>query len=70
MGGHYRYDRRLQPHHGHALKTLRAVEHINLIPKKNIPVKFAGAPILVTPQKKQTFPSLNDRDIKSIIDRN
>ncbi|HCI92106.1 MAG TPA: hypothetical protein DHV60_06095 [Verrucomicrobiales bacterium] len=54
----------------HALKTLRAVEHINLIPKKNIPVKFAGAPILVPPQKKQTFPSLNDRDIKSIIDRN
>ena len=36
----------------HALKTQREVEHINLIPKKNIPVKFTGDPVLVKPRRK------------------
>ena len=33
----------------HSLKAKRKIEHINLIPRKNIPVKFAGAPVLVKP---------------------
>ena len=33
----------------HALKTQRTVRHINLIPKRNIPVKFAGDPVMVRP---------------------
>ena len=33
----------------HSLKTDRKVRHINLMPTKNIPVKFAGDPVLVKP---------------------
>lgn len=53
----------------HALKTNRVVEHINLIPKKNIPVKFGGEPILVKPQREPERLSPHEKDIESILDR-
>jgi len=34
----------------HSLKTRRKVKYVNLIPRKNIPVKFAGAPVMVKPK--------------------
>ena len=34
----------------HSRQTRRLIRHINLIPKKNIPVKFAGGPVLIQPQ--------------------
>ena len=34
----------------HTLKTSRDVEHVNLIPKINIPVKFAGADAAIQQQ--------------------
>lgn len=33
----------------HSRQTQRSIRQINLIPKKNIPVKFAGGPVLVQP---------------------
>jgi cell division septal protein FtsQ len=34
----------------HTRQNQRIMTHVNLIPKKNIPVKFAGGPVLVHPQ--------------------
>lgn len=34
----------------HSLKTRRMVKHVNLMPHKNIPVKFAGEPVMVKPR--------------------
>lgn len=33
----------------HTRKTQRTIRHINLIPTKNIPVKFVGGPVLIQP---------------------
>jgi hypothetical protein len=54
----------------HALKTRRLIEHINLIPKKNIPVIFAGDPVLVKPRKIPETTTSHEREIESILDRN
>lgn len=54
----------------HALKTQRVVEHINMMPEKNIPVRFGGEPVLVKPRKKPETASPHQRDIESILDRN
>lgn len=55
----------------HTQKTHRVIRHINLIPKKNIPVQFAGGPVLVQPQQQQPeVVSPRDRQIQSILDRN
>lgn len=53
----------------HALKTRRMIEHINLIPRKNIPVKFGGEPVLVKPRKKPAPRTPHEREIESILDR-
>lgn len=34
----------------HTRQSQRVITHVNLIPKKNIPVKFAGGPVLVQPK--------------------
>lgn len=54
----------------HSLKTGRTVRHINLIPKKNIPVKFAGDAVLVKPRKTPPVASPRTREIESILNRN
>ncbi|MBT8038260.1 MAG: FtsQ-type POTRA domain-containing protein [Verrucomicrobiae bacterium] len=53
--GMYDHDRQLTDFltiREHTHKTQREVKHVNLIPKKNIPVKFAGDPVLVRPQRQ------------------
>jgi len=54
----------------HTRKTNRTINHINLIPQKNIPVKFAGGPMLIHPQQQPETVSPHDRQIQSILDRN
>ncbi|MGB0774293.1 MAG: cell division protein FtsQ/DivIB [Akkermansiaceae bacterium] len=54
----------------HSQKTRREVTHINLIPKINIPVKFAGEPVLIKPRRKPITESPHDQSIRSILDRN
>ena len=54
----------------HTLKTRRDVVHINLIPSKNIPVKFEGGPVLVKPKRKPLLVNPHEREIQSILDRN
>ncbi|BDS07929.1 hypothetical protein NT6N_29690 [Oceaniferula spumae] len=54
----------------HSLRTRRAIEHINLIPRKNIPVKFAGDPVLIKPHRKPVPVDPDVREIDSILDRN
>lgn len=51
-------------------ETRREVQHINLIPSKNIPVIFAGAPVLVKPQRQPNPVNPHEREIQSILDRN
>ncbi len=71
--GMYGHDRQLADFisvREHSLKTKRVIEHINLIPEKNIPVKFGGVPVLVKPQKKPMLPSPHESDLESILDRN
>ncbi|MFK7910462.1 MAG: cell division protein FtsQ/DivIB, partial [Akkermansiaceae bacterium] len=71
--GMYDHERQLGDYitvHEHALKTRRVIEHINLIPQKNIPVKFGGEPILVKPRKVPKPSNPHERDIESILDRN
>ena len=51
-------------------QTQREVQHINLIPRKNIPVIFAGAPVLVKPQRRPNPVNPHEREIQSILDRN
>lgn len=53
----------------HSLKTHRSISHINLIPKKNIPVKFAGDPVLIKPRRKPVPVNPDVREIESILDR-
>ena len=53
-----------------AMTTRRVIEHVNLIPEKNIPVKFGGEPLLVKPQKQPKSTTSNERDIESIEGRN
>ncbi len=54
----------------HALKTQREILYVNLIPKKNIPVKFAGAPVLVKPLRQPQPLDADQLEIQSILDRN
>ena len=54
----------------HSLKTNRLIRHVNLIPKKNIPVKFAGDAVLVKPRRKPAPVNPDVREIESILDRN
>lgn len=54
----------------HSRQTDRVIRHINLIPKKNIPVKFAGGPILVQPSSHPEAVSPHNQQIRSILDRN
>ena len=71
--GMYDHDRQLGDFitvHERAFSTRRSVEHVNLIPEKNIPVKFGGEPMLVKPQKQPKTTTSHERDIKSILDRN
>ncbi len=53
----------------HSLQTNRMIQHINLIPKKNIPVKFAGDAIMVKPRRRPTPVNSDIRQIESILDR-
>jgi len=53
----------------HTHDTQRIIRHVNLIPKKNIPVKFAGGPVLVQPQSQPSEISPHDREIQSILNR-
>lgn len=51
--GMYEHDRQMNDFlkiNEHTAKTQRTIRHINLIPTKNIPVKFAGGPVLIQPQ--------------------
>ena len=51
--GMYEHDRQMSDFlkiGEHTRKTQRTIRHVNLIPTKNIPVKFADAPVLVQPQ--------------------
>lgn len=51
--GMYEHDRQMTDFlriSKHSEQTHRELRHINLIPKKNIPVKFAGGPVMVQPQ--------------------
>ena len=70
MYGHRRQLDNFITVHERALKTKRVIEHINLIPEKNIPVKFGGEPILVKPQKKTKNINAHERDSESNLDRN
>lgn len=54
----------------HTRETNRSINHVNLIPKKNIPVKFVGGPVLVQPLQQPESVSPHDRQIQSILDRN
>ncbi len=54
----------------HSQKTHRIIRHVNLIPKKNIPVKFAGGPLLRQPQSRPAKTSPHTREIQSILNRN
>ena len=54
----------------HSFKTRRAIRHVNLIPKKNIPVKFAGDAVLVKPRRKPAPVDPDVREIESILERN
>jgi len=54
----------------HSFKTRRAIRHINLIPKKNIPVKFAGDAVLVKPRRALAPVNPDDLEIESILERN
>ena len=51
-------------------ETRREVQRINLIPSKNIPVIFAGAPVLVKPHRRPNPVNPHEREIQSILDRN
>ncbi len=51
-------------------KTEREVQHMNLIPSKNIPVIFAGTPVLVKPLRRPNPVNPHEREIQSILDRN
>lgn len=53
----------------HSLRTKRNVEYVNLIPKKNIPVRFGGGPVLIKPQKKPQLIRPQQRNIKPILNR-
>lgn len=53
----------------HARLTRREIDHINLIPSKNIPVRFAGAPVNVKPQRTPQTVSQQERKIQSILER-
>ncbi|MBK1831660.1 FtsQ-type POTRA domain-containing protein [Verrucomicrobiaceae bacterium R5-34] len=53
----------------HSLKTQRSIQHVNLIPQKNIPVKFAGDPVLIKPRRKPVTVSPDVQEIESILDR-
>ncbi|MBT8045295.1 MAG: FtsQ-type POTRA domain-containing protein [Verrucomicrobiae bacterium] len=71
--GMYDHDRQLDDFisiREHSLRTNRIVKHINLIPKKNIPVKFVGDPILVKPKRPPLIVNPHDREIQSILNRN
>ena len=70
--GMYDHDRQVQDFISiceHSVKTNRTVRHINLIPKKNIPVKFASDAILVKPRRKPTPVDRDLREIDSILGR-
>jgi cell division septal protein FtsQ len=54
----------------HTYNTNRVISHVNLIPKKNIPVKFAGGPVLVQPQFHPESATPHEREIQSILKRN
>lgn len=54
----------------HTLQTRRTIRHINLIPKKNIPVKFTGDALLVKPLRAPTPVNPDAREIESILERN
>jgi len=54
----------------HVRATHRVIHSVNLIPKKNIPVKFAGGPILVQPKSQPSKASPHDQEIQSILNRN
>lgn len=54
----------------HTLKTGREIRHINLIPSKNIPVKFAGGAVLVKPKLQPAPIDPDEREIESILDQN
>lgn len=71
--GMYEHDRQLADFltiREHTLNTQREVQHINLIPQKNIPVKFAGDPVLVRPKRQPVPVNPNEREIRSILNRN
>ena len=51
-------------------QTHRTISTINLIPKKNIPVRFSDAPVLVQPHSTPKEQSPHDREIQSILNRN
>ena len=54
----------------HSLDTNRAVSYTNLIPKKNIPVRFAGDAVMVKPQRFPDPVEPNLLEIESILERN
>lgn len=71
--GMYDHDRQIEDFisiREHTLKTRREVVHINLIPRKNIPVKFEGGPVLVKPKRKPQVIDPREREIQSILNRN
>ncbi len=53
----------------HSLKTSRMIRHINLIPEKNIPVKFVGDAVLVKPRRVPSLIHSDAREIESILER-
>lgn len=71
--GMYDHERQLNDFitiHEHTLKTQREVQHINLIPSKNIPVKFEGTPVLIKPKRPPVVIDPHEREIQSILERN
>jgi len=54
----------------HSLETGRSVRHANLIPKENIPVRFAGDAVLVKPRRSPAPIDAGAREIESILERN